>query len=142
MTKVKYFYSLEAFLVTATAMFLLGVAVLMATPAFGAGDDRQCSVTFTNVTAGTTATPTTGTCLWARGSTLLMQCDAAVFFSSTTTATATDFKVDFTVNPDPYIIYQLDSGGASGLLAKDVSILGVSASGTCKFAKTNRRKPL
>lgn len=126
------------FLATVGAVSLLGLSsVVMA-----AGDDRQCSVTFTNVTAGTTATPSTGTCSWARGSTLLMQCDAAVYFSSTATATATDFKVDFTVNPDPYIIYQLDSGGSSGLLAKDVSVLGVTASGTCKFAKTNRRKPL
>jgi hypothetical protein len=114
------------------------VICLLAYPAQALGDDRQCSVTFTTGAAGTTASPSSGTCNWVRGSTLLMQCDQDVYFSSTATATANDFQVKFSINPDPYIIYQLDTSN----LQKDVSVLGVTASGTCKFAKTNRRKPI
>ncbi len=134
-----YRFSLEAFLATLTALAFF----CLTTVAFAAGDDRQCSVTFTTGVAGTTAVPTTGTCTWGAGSTLLMQCDQDVYFSGTTTATSTDFQVKFSVNPDPYLIYMLDTSGGSGTSSqKNVSVLGVSASGTCKFAKTNRRKPI
>lgn len=122
-------------------MYTLGLLSLGV--ALAAGEDRACSVTFTTGAAGNTGAPSSGTCNWEQGSTVLMQCDAAVYFSATTTATANDFKVDFAANSDPYIIYltaaSFPGGGAT--VGKVISVLGVSASGTCKFAKSMRRKP-
>ena len=107
--------------------------ILGAFAALGAGEDRQCSVTFTSASAGTTASPTSGTCLWLPGATVLMQCDQDVYFSQTGTATSTDFKVAFTSNSDPYIVYLSPN-------QKVITFLGVSASGTCKFGASSVRK--
>lgn len=98
-----------------------------------ANEVRQCSVAVTTGGAATTASPTSGTCSWERGATIVMQCDVAVYWNATknstggaTTATSADLSVDFTTNSDPYKIEL--SGNA-----KHVSVLSVSSSGTCKF---------
>lgn len=122
----------KSLLTPAVLLFLLGL-VLLGSAAQAAGEDRQCSVTFTAGAAGTTATPSAGTCSWLAGATVLMQCDQAVYWSQTGTATATDFKVDFVSNADPYIVYLSPN-------AKAISVLGVTASGTCKFGATTVRK--
>lgn len=111
----------------------LFAVVLLSLTTFGAGEDRQCSITFTNAVAGTTAAPTAGTCSWQPGAVLLMQCDQDVYFSQTGTATSTDFQVKFTSNSDPYLIYL-------GPNQKVVTFLGVSASGTCKFGASAVRR--
>lgn len=111
----------------------LGMVLGFATAALGAGEDRQCSVTFTNAAAGTTATPTSGTCSWNYGATVLLQCDQDVYFSQTGTATSNDFKIAFTSNSDPYIVYLSPN-------QKTITFLGVSASGTCKLGASSVRK--
>lgn len=137
------FTNLTAF-VTAAALTLLATAV------FAAGDDRQCTVSYSSTVAGTTAGSNTdggsssdggivGHCNWGPGTTLLMQCSTSVYYSSSGVATSSDFQVDFASNKDQSIIYQ---NSAANPVQEDVSVLGVSAAGTCKFAKTNRRKPL
>lgn len=120
-------------LTPAILLFLLGL-VLLGTAA-QAGEDRQCSVTFTAGVAGTTATPSAGTCSWGLGATILMQCDQAVYWTQApgATASATDFKVDFTANSDPYIAYLSPN-------SKTISVLGVTAAGTCKFGATSVRR--
>jgi membrane-bound ClpP family serine protease len=131
----------------AKVLGLAALALALSTPVMAAGDDRQCSVTFTSGVAGSTASPSSGTCAWSAGATVLMQCDQDVFFNTTTNAQGTvgpatnvDFQVNFSANRDPYIVYLLDNGTGAG--SKNISVLGVTASGTCKFAKTNRRKPI
>ena len=111
----------------------LVVALLVSLTASAAGEDRVCSVTFTAGAAGTTASPTSGTCTWSYGATVLMQCDQDVYFSQTATATSTDFKIAFTSNSDPYIIYL-------GPNNKTITFLGVTTSGTCKLGPSSVRK--
>ena len=107
--------------------------VLVALTSFAAGEDRQCSVTFTAGAAGTTASPTSGTCGWLPGAVVLLQCDQDVYFSQTGTATNTDFQVKFTANADPYLVYL-------GPNQKVITFLGVSASGTCKLGGSAVRR--
>lgn len=107
--------------------------VLVALTSFAAGEDRQCSVTFTNAAAGTSAAPTAGTCGWLPGAVVLLQCDQDVYFSQTGTATSTDFLVKFTVNSDPYLVYL-------GPNQKTITFLGVTASGTCKLGGSAVRR--
>ena len=78
----------------------------------------------------------TGTCVWAKGSTVLMQCTNDVFVNSTAGAAASssDLRVDFTNNLDPVPVY-LDSNETT------ISVRGVTDGGTCKFAATKRPKP-
>lgn len=128
-----------------------GLFVLcLATISFAGGEDSQCTVTFTTGVAGTTASPATGTCTWDYGTNVLMQCDVAVFFSPSRTATSADFKVDFAANSDPYPLWLMPGNGQKTTLQdggivisgqRVISVLGVTASGTCKFGKTPRRKP-
>lgn len=125
-------------LATLSALFVF-CTLSVAMSAQAAGDDRQCSVTFTTGAAGTTASPSSGTCSWVAGATVLMQCDQAVYYTASGTATATDFIADFVANKDQVILYLNSSPNET---QKNISVLGVSASGTCKFAKTNRRKPI
>lgn len=131
----------------AKALGLAVLALAFSTSVFAAGDDRQCSVTFTSGVAGDTSAPSSGTCSWTAGATVLMQCDQDVYFNTTTNAqgvvgpaTNVDFQVNFSVNRDPYVVYLLDNGAGAG--SKNISVLGVTTSGTCKFGKTNRRKPI
>lgn len=106
-----------------------------------ADEVRQCSVAVTTGGAATTASPTSGTCSWERGATIVMQCDVAVYWNATksattgnaTTATSSDLSVDFTTNSDPY---KIDLAGN----AKHVSVLSVTSSGTCKFGPRIAKK--
>lgn len=109
------------------------VVLCLGLSAFAAGEDRQCSITFTNAVAGSTLAPTSGTCSWQPGAVLLMQCDQDVYFSQTGTATNTDFQVKFSANSDPYLVYL-------GPNQKTVTFLGVTASGTCKFGASTVRR--
>lgn len=120
------------------------VAFLYATEV-QAAEQVVCSVTFTNVAAGTTASPASGTCSWLRGTMVLMSCDQDVYFSATTgfnsvvvPATAAMQRLNFisvAQVENPYPVYLSTSD-------KDVSVLGVTASGTCKFIVSPfRRKP-
>lgn len=114
---------------------LVGLSLVVAAVASAGGDDRQCSVIFnTSNDGGNTAAPASGNCNWTAGSTLLMQCSTPVYFSASGDAGSTDFVADFTNNPDPYII-------CLSANQTNVSVLGVSADGGCKFSKTNRRVP-
>lgn len=119
------------------------LGLFLSLPAF-ADDLRQCTVTFTNSVAGTTASVVSadggGSCDWSVGATVVMQCDVAVYYNAAknstggaTTATAFDFKVDFTINPDPF---RIDLAGN----AKHVSVLGVTSSGQCKFGPFRAKK--
>ena len=101
-----------------------------------AAEPIVCSVAIATGAASSTASPTTGSCSWVKGATVLMQCDQNVYFDSTSggTATSADMRADFTSTSDPVPVY-LDA------YDKDISLLAVSASGTCKFAITKRRKP-
>lgn len=126
-------------------MKALALAVaLLATSAL-AGDTVVCSVSFTNLVAGTTAAPASGSCSWARASMVLMQCDQDVYFSSNTStaggtvtvATAAMQRVNFLSgnNFDPYKVYL-------SLNDQQVSVLGVTGTGTCKFIISPfQRKP-
>jgi hypothetical protein len=52
----------------------------------------------------------------------------------TAVATSADQRVDFSSNSDPYPIYL-------GVNDQHVSVLAVSSAGSCKFMKTQRRRP-
>lgn len=131
--------------------FLIGIAFALTTPA-EAADNVVCTVTTSTSTAATTALPAggAGTCNWSKGSVILMQCTTDVYVDSqqlidvpppldggvqgTSVATSADQRVDFTSNSDPYIIYLGDKD-------QHVSVLAVSAAGSCKFMKTQRARP-
>lgn len=103
------------------------------------------------VTVGTTTTqsPFYGSCLWANGATVLMQCTndggttgIDVFVTSSVDAGAvyptaaspsTGQLVQFTTNSDPYILYL-------GTREQIVSVYGTTL-GMCKFSPSPRRHP-
>lgn len=117
-----------------------------------AADSVVCSVTTSTSTAATTALPASGPggCDWPKGAVILMQCTTDVYIDSnqlvdvsrpfdggvigTAVATSADQRVDFASNSDPYPIYL-------GVNDQHVSILAVSSAGSCKFMKTQRRRP-
>ena len=107
-----------------------------------AAEPVVCSVSIGTGAATITSSPTSGTCTWASGSTVLMACDQLVYVNSTsptktgvpTTATSADQLLDFASNKDPYPIY-LDA------YDKHISMLAATTAGTCKFMTTKRRKP-
>jgi hypothetical protein len=101
-----------------------------------AAEPVVCAVNVATGAATTTGTPTSGTCTWAKGANVLMQCDVDVYVDSQSggTATSADQRVNFTSNNDPYIVY-LDAND------QNISLLSVSASGSCKFMTTKRPKP-
>ena len=102
-----------------------------------AAEPVVCTVTTSTSTAATTGTCATGTDTpWTKGSVVLMQCTTDVYidFNGLGDATSADQRVDFSSNSDPYIIYL-------GNNDKHVSVLAVSAAGSCKFMKTQRARP-
>lgn len=127
--------------------FILGLA-----GASFAADPVVCTVTTSTSTAATTALPTggPGACSWGKGAVILMQCTTDVYIDTSNlidvpvpldggvigsaVATSADQRVDFSSNSDPYIVY-LNSGD------QHVSVLAVSSAGSCKFMKTQRRRP-
>ena len=116
-----------------------------------AAEPVVCTVTTSTSTAATTGTCATGTDTpWTKGSVVLMQCTTDVYIDfnglgdvsspfdggvvGSAVATSADQRVDFSSNSDPYIIYL-------GNNDKHVSVLAVSAAGSCKFMKTQRARP-
>jgi hypothetical protein len=116
-----------------------GFAALVLALAVGAmeawaANSVVCSVAVTS-SASNTASATTGTCSWQAGAVVAMQCDTAVYYDQQAggTATSADFKVEFSANSDPYLITLTAN-------EKHISLLRVSADGTCKFAPMQKRK--
>jgi len=106
-----------------------------------ASEPVVCTVAVGTGAATITSTPTTGSCSWPRGAVVLMACDQDVYINSTAaswgappaSATSGNQRVNFLANMDPYPVY-LDNGD------QHISLLAVSAAGTCKFMTTKRRR--
>lgn len=119
----------------------LALAALIAAPAF-AGDQVVCTLTTATGAAASTAACTSGSATWNAGGTVLMQCTTDVYVSSTTSrfggtvtaATSSMELVDFTNNKDKVMILLNNND-------KHISVLAVTAAGTCKFMTTTRKKP-
>ncbi len=107
-----------------------------------ASEPVVCTLTTATGAAATTASCTTGSATWARGSAVLMQCTTDTYVSSTTVAfggtvvaaTSSSEAVDFTNNKDKVMI-PLDKNDLH------ISVLAVTAAGSCKFMLTQRKKP-
>lgn len=121
---------------------LILMAALISTSAL-AGEKVVATLTIGTGAAASSAALTTGTADWVQGGVVLVQCDQDVYISwdtatgtrTVTAATSSMQRINFSSNNDPYIIYL-------GVNDKDISVLAVSAAGTCKFIKTPfRRKP-
>lgn len=118
--------------------YLLVFTLLFALSA-PAAEPVVCSIT-TDATSKTTASPTTGTCSWVAGSTVLVQCDQDVYLDSTTvgitppTAASTDTLFSFSSNKDPIPVY-LESRD------KVIAVTQVTTAGTCKFMTVSPRRP-
>lgn len=104
-----------------------------------AAEPVVCSIT-TDGTSKTTASPTSGSCTWVAGSTVLVQCDQDIYLDSTTvgltapTASSADQKIAFTSNSDPVLIYLEPRD-------KVIAVTQVSVAGTCKFMTVSTRRP-
>ena len=85
------------------------VAIPVSITAMGA-EPVVCTIT-TSGSSANTSSPTTGTCSWPKGATVLVQCDQSVYLDSTSvlgvapTASSSDELVDFASNKDPKIVY-------------------------------------
>ena len=118
-------------------LFTLAVFAL-AVPAVGA-EKVVCSIT-TGAAAVPTSTPTTGTCTWVAGSTVLVTCDQDIYIASSTilgvapVATSSDMPIIFSANQDPVFVY---------LDPKDtvISVIQKTVAGTCKFMPIASRRP-
>ena len=120
--------------------WLLLAVALLAFPSF-ASEAVVCTLTTATGAAASTASCTTGSATWTKGSQVLMQCTTDVYVSSTTVngtvtaATSSSEVVDFTNNKDKVLV----------LLDKDdlhISVLATTSAGTCKFMLTKRKKPI
>lgn len=113
-------------------IFLLALSAAAAEPVV-------CTIT-TDGTSKTTASPTTGTCSWVAGSTVLVQCDQDVYLDSTTvgvtapTASSADTLYSFSSNKDPIPVYLEPRD-------KVIAVTQVSVAGTCKFSTISTRRP-
>lgn len=115
---------------------LMLLVALLALPAFAA-DKQVCTLSVTTGSAASTSTPTSGTCSWTKGQVILMQCTVDVIIDANLNATASatsGSRVAFSSGQDAYPIYL-------GTNDKDVSVIAQSASGTCYFFTTQRRRP-
>ena len=105
-----------------------------------------CTLDFTTAAAVNTSAPTTGSCSWLKGSNVLMQCRSAAGagvdvysrheLSSAGTLVAADSTgnvYSFATNLDPIPVCLMGN-------EKDISVRGVSASGTCYFTITTLRR--
>ena len=117
---------------------ILAVALLFAVSSM-ASEPVVCAIT-TDGTSKTTASPTTGTCSWVAGSTVLMTCTADVYVDSTTvsgvapTASSADQPLIFSSNQDPVLIYLTSSD-------KVIAVTQITAAGSCKFMTISPRRP-
>lgn len=122
-----------------TIVLLTMFAFFGAPPPAEASELVVCAIT-TDGTSKTTASPTTGTCSWQKGATVLMTCTADVYMDSSTvanvapTASSADQPIVFSTNQDPYKIY-LDSND------QVIAVTQVTAAGSCKFMKIATRRP-
>lgn len=122
--------------------WLAAAMAFFALPA-GASEAVVCTLTTATGAAASTASCTTGSATWTQGSQVLMQCTTDVYVSSTTTlnggavtaATSSAELVDFTNNKDKVLVL-LDKNDLH------ISVLAVTTAGTCKFMKTQRKKPV
>lgn len=122
------------------ALLALSVVVNFgAVPEAQAAEPVVCSIT-TDGTSKTTASPTSGTCSWQKGSTVLVTCTADIYLDSTTvgitppTASSADQPIIFSSNQDPVPIY---------LEPRDqvIAVTQITAAGTCKFMTVSTRRP-
>lgn len=113
---------------------------LMVQPAWSA-EKVLCSVTYTAGVAGVTSAPTTGSCSWDIGSNVLMQCTTDVYFNyqvvngALAAATSADAVAGFASNTDPIPVCL-----STPSRERHISVLGVTAAGTCKFMQTSFRR--
>ena len=118
---------------------------LMSAPAWSA-ERVVCTLDFTSAAAVNTLSPTTGSCNWAKGSNVLMQCRSAAgagvdVYSrhelstggSLVAADSTSNVYAFSSNLDPIPVCLY-------LNETHISVRGVSASGTCFFSTTPLRR--
>lgn len=121
----------------------IAVALALLALTAWASDKVVASLTIGTGAAVSTASPTTGSATWLQGGMVWLQCDQDVYAtwdtpagsSTPTVATSAAQRINFTSNNDPYPIYL-------GNNEKHISVLAVSAAGTCKFiVSPHRRKP-
>jgi len=118
---------------------LFAVAALLAL-SVSASEPVVCAIT-TDGTSKTTAAPTTGTCTWVAGSTVLVTCTQDVYLDSTTTAvgtppvaSSTDQPIVFAGNQDPVKVYLEPRD-------KVIAVTQVTTAGSCKFMTVATRRP-
>lgn len=118
---------------------LMSLVLFYVSPAWSA-ERVVCSVTYTTGVAGVTSSPATGTCAWSPGGAVLVQCNTDVFASwavnaagTVITATSSDVTLAFATNLDPIPVCLQGR-------ENHISVLGVTASGTCKFIPTSLRR--
>lgn len=115
---------------------LLAIGAAQPAPA---AEPVVCSIT-TSAASQVTSSPTTGTCSWQAGSTVLVSCDQDIYLDSTTvgitppTASSADQKLVFTSNQDPVPVYLEPRD-------KVIAVIWVSVAGTCKFMTASTRRP-
>jgi hypothetical protein len=118
---------------------VIALLAVCSPPVVEAAEPVVCSIT-TDGTSKTTASPTSGSCTWVAGSTVLVSCDQDVYIDSTTssnvapTASSADQKLVFTTNQDPVPVYLEPRD-------KVIAVTQVSAPGTCKFMTVGTRRP-
>lgn len=118
---------------------LMALVVFYVQPAWSA-EKVVCSVTYTTGAAGVTSSPASGTCSWSPGGAVLVQCSSDVYGSwavnaagTVVTATSADVTLSFSSNLDPIPVCLQGR-------ENHISVLGVTASGTCKFLPTSLRR--
>lgn len=119
----------------------VGSALVLAVRAW-ASEPVVCTIT-TSGTSANTSSPTSGTCTWDYGATVLVACDQDIYIDSTATgkkgapaptASSADQYIGFVANRDPYPVYLNDND-------KHIAVIQVTTAGTCKFMTTLRPKP-
>jgi len=109
---------------------LAAVTAVLTVGLLAHASERVLCTLSVSTTAADTATPTSGTCSWAKGAIVAMQCpNLVVYYDPNGTATTSDILVDFTANPDPYLIDLRASEST-------ISVRTSSGTGTCVFADT------
>lgn len=118
---------------------IFAVIAILALGAAQAAEPVVCRIT-TDGTSKTTASPTSGTCNWVAGSTVLMTCTQDVYVDSTTvatvapTASSTDQPLIFSTNQDPVPIYLEPRD-------KVIAVTQLTAPGVCSFMTVSTRRP-
>ena len=114
-------------------------ALLLSASAFAA-EPVVCTIT-TDGTSKTTAAPTTGTCTWVAGSTVLVTCTADIYINSTTssagvapTVSSSNQPLIFSSNQDPVLVYLEPRD-------KVIAVTQLTAPGTCRFMTISTRRP-